>query len=46
MTKDELLKEAMELLRKAYNDAKTELKIRLAIPKLAREYERILTEKL
>lgn len=46
MTKDELLKEAMELLRKAYNDTKTELKIRLAIPKLALEYARIKKEEV
>ena len=42
MTKDELLNEAMELLAKVYDDTRTELKIRLTIPKLMREYIKLV----
>ena len=44
MTERELLNEAMELLAKVYDDTRTELKIRLTIPKLMREYVKIVNK--
>ena len=44
MTKEELLNEAMELLAKVYDDTRTELKIRLTIPKLMSEYVKIVNK--
>lgn len=44
MTKEELLEKAMELLAKVYDDTRTELKIRLTIPKLMREYVKIVNK--
>ena len=44
MTKEELLNEAMELLAKVYDDTHTELKIRLTIPKLMREYVKLINK--
>ncbi len=41
MTERELLEKVMELLKKVYCDTRTELKFRLAIPKLMREYDKI-----
>lgn len=42
MSERELLNEAMELLAKVYDDTRTELKIRLTIPKLMREYVKLV----
>ena len=44
MSERELLNEAMELLAKVYDDTRTELKIRLTIPKLMREYVKIVNK--
>ena len=44
MTKEELLNEAMELLAKVYDDTRTELKIRLTIPKLMNEYVKLVNK--
>lgn len=44
MTKEELLEKAMELLAKVYDDKHTELKIRLTIPKLMREYVKLINK--
>lgn len=46
MTEKELLKIALELLAKVYNDTRSELKIRLAIPQLMREYAKIQEKEL
>lgn len=42
MSERELSNEAMELLAKVYDDTRTELKIRLSIPKLMKEYVKIV----
>lgn len=44
MSERELLNEAMELLAKVYDDTRTELKIRLTIPKLMREYVKLINK--
>lgn len=44
MSERELLNEAMELLAKVYDDTRTELKIRLTIPKLMREYVKLVNK--
>ena len=44
MSERELLNEAMELLAKVYDDTRTELKIRLTIPKLIREYVKLVNK--
>lgn len=42
MSERELLNEAMVLLAKVYDDTRTELKNRLTIPKLMREYIKLV----
>lgn len=42
MSERELLNEAMVLLAKVYDDTHTDLKIRLTIPKLMREYIKLV----
>lgn len=44
MTKDNLLKEAMQYLYAIFNDKDAELKLRLGINKLILEYEKIVKE--
>ena len=44
MSERELLNEAMELLAKVYDDTRTELKIRLTIPKLMRKYVKLINK--